>query len=323
MERSETGLFKQIHAGSAWLAWLGWAMVADIVISLAGLVADPAIIDGHLAWLKPLKFAISTTFFSFTVAFMIGQMDRTRRLVQWMARLMAIALGAEIVLIDMQAARHTASHFNLSTSFDAMVWMAMGSGIAVLSLSTIALFVATCFERFRDRGLAWAVRLSLLLALIGMSAGAMMSLPTPQQLAAAHAGQGMPRSGAHTVGAPDGGAGMPVTGWSADHGDVRIAHFLGLHAMQALMLAWWMSRRRWSEARQTRLMWTVAASFLAIFSLTLWQALRGQAFLRPDAATWIGWGCWLAVSAAGFLWVSTSPRDLKNGGHIAAIGEAR
>jgi hypothetical protein len=137
----------------------------------------------------------------------------------------------------------------------------MGMGIFVVLLSTVLILVAACLERFCNRSLGWAIRLSLALSLAGMGTGVLMTLPTPQQLQAAEQGKGMPRVGAHTVGAPDGGPGMSVTGWSADHGDLRIAHFVGLHAMQLLLLGWWLARRAgWAEKLQTRLVWAIAAS---------------------------------------------------------------
>ena len=63
-----------------------------------------------------------------------------------------------------------------------------------------------------------------------------MTRPTAAQLDEARATGRMAIAGAHTVGAPDGGPGLPGTGWSVEHGDLRIPHFVGLHAMQILPL---------------------------------------------------------------------------------------
>jgi hypothetical protein len=147
-----------------------------------------------------------------------------------------------------------------------------------------------------------------------MGVGPMMTMPTPEQLSAQHGKPGrMPHMGAHTVGAPDGGAGMPVTGWSADHGDLRIAHFIGLHGMQVLLLAWWMALRRWkwSEAGQIRLVFAASLSTAAIFGVVLWQALRGLPLLRPDALVGVGYAGWAVLTLVLGMWAASAakPRD--------------
>ena len=100
-------------------------------------------------------------------------------------------------------------------------------------------------------------------------------------------------SGGHTVGAADGGAGMPITGWSLEHGDLRVGHFIGLHALQVLPLLAW-ALLRWTHldaATRARLLHVAGAAYTAVVLLVTWQALRGQSIVRPDGVT-------LAASAA-------------------------
>ena len=90
-------------------------------------------------------------------------------------------------------------------------------------------------------------------------------------------------AGAHTVGAPDGGPGLPGVGWSREHGDLRVPHFLGLHAMQLLpVISLALRRRNWPEATRVRLIVTAAGSYTALFVVLLVQALRGQSVVDPD-----------------------------------------
>ena len=84
--------------------------------------------------------------------------------------------------------------------------------------------------------MGWALRLGMTITIVGAMTGGLMTRPTSAQLEAARAGNRMTVAGAHTVGAPDGGPGLPGTGWSLEHGDIRVAHFLGLHALQLLPL---------------------------------------------------------------------------------------
>ena len=135
-----------------------------------------------------------------------------------------------------------------------------------------------------------------------------MAVPNSRQLAEAHATGRLPIAGAHTVGAPDGGRGLPVTGWSVDHGDLRIAHFLGMHGLQVLpLLAWWIARRRAlaSVRTQRNLIFAAATSYLALFGLVLWQAFRGQSIVRPDGLTLESFAVWLVGTAVAVAVISS------------------
>jgi hypothetical protein len=82
-------------------------------------------------------------------------------------------------------------------------------------------------------------------------------------------------AGAHTVGAPDGGPGLPVTGWSTQHGDLRVAHFVGLHALQVLPIFTLVAFRGRGERARLRLTLAAAAVYVLVFVTLLAQALRG------------------------------------------------
>jgi hypothetical protein len=120
-------------------------------------------------------------------------------------------------------------------------------------------------------------------------------------------------SGAHSVGVPDGGPGMPVTGWSTTGGDLRIGHFVGLHGLQVLpLLALLLHRsaRRWAETTRVRLVLVAAVGYALLTGLLTGQALRGQPLLRPDALTLAAFAALVlgvAVTAAAVLAADRRP----------------
>ena len=214
-------------------------------------------------------------------------------------RTTAVALIPEMVIIGLQAARGTTSHFNVSTLFDGVLWTMMGVAIVIQTVTSVAVAVALWRQPFADRALGWALRLGMTITIVGAFSGGLMAQPTRAQVAGARAGQRMTVSGAHTVGAPDGGPGIPGTGWSREHGDLRVAHFVGLHALQALpLIALGLTRKRLGEPARVRLTVTAAVSYSALFGILLWQALRGQSVLAPDMLTLAVLGAWAAITAA-------------------------
>ena len=163
----------------------------------------------------------------------------------------------------------------------------MGFAILVLWFMSVLAGVLLARQRFEQRALGWGIRLGLLITVIGMLIGVLMTGPTPDQLSAMEAGAPVTVLGAHTVGAADGGTMMPVTGWSLDGGDLRIPHFVGIHAMQLLpLVGWWLSRRNTGSRRRPVAMTSVVAGgYAGLVALLTWQALRGQPLIYPDALT--------------------------------------
>lgn len=256
------------------LTWTGLILLAALVPSLAGLWLDSRIIAGAPAWLKPAKFAASTGVYALTLAWVLTHLSDWPRTRQIVGRTTAIVMLLEVAIIDVQAWRGTTSHFNIGTVLDGALFSIMGFGILVQTLASVAVGLALWRQPFADRALGWALRLGMAITIAGASVGGLMTQPTDAQLADVQATGRIATAGAHTVGGPDGGPGLPGTGWSTQYGDLRVPHFVGLHAIQVLpLLAYWFRRRE----QQTRVRLTLAsgAAYAAVFGALLAQALQG------------------------------------------------
>ena len=304
-------LLDRLWRASPPLTAVGLLMVVVAGASVVGMLVDPRLITGAPAWLKPFKFAVSTAVYSLTLAWIfrwLPDWPRARRVVGWTT---AIVFVLEVAVIDAQAWRGTTSHFNVSTPLNATLFAIMGAAILLQTFVSVAVAVALWRQRFTDRVLGWALRLGMTLTIVGAMTGPLMTRPTTAQLADARAGARMTTAGAHSVGGVDGGPGIPVTGWSREHGDLRVAHFIGLHAIQSLALIavglrWW----RRPEAVRVRAMLAAAASYASLFGLLLWQALRGQSLVAPDAAALAAIATWAVATIVVLAWIVVGSRPV-------------
>jgi hypothetical protein len=291
------------------LTAVGMLMLVAAVASLVGVLVDPRIITGAPAWLKPFKFAISIAIYSLTLAWIfegLPDWPRVRRFVGWTT---AIVFVLEVAIIDAQAWRGTTSHFNVSTPANAVLFVVMGAAILLQTFVSVAVVVALWRQRFTDRPLGWALRLGMTLTIAGAMTGPLMTRPTAAQLAHARAGGPMTTAGAHSVGGVDGGPGVPVTGWSREHGDLRVPHFIGLHAVQSLaLIAVGLRRWRRPEADRLKALLAAAASYAALFLLLLWEALRGQSIVAPDATALASIAIWAVATTLVLGWIALGSR---------------
>jgi hypothetical protein len=300
-------LLDSLWTASPPLTAVGVLMFVVAIASSVGLLVDPRIITGAPAWLKPLKFAISTSIYSVTLAWIFGMLSgwpRVRRAVGWTT---AIVFVLEVGIIDTQAWRGTTSHFNVSTPLNAMLFLIMGGAILLQTLVSVAVAIALWRQRFTDKALGWALRFGMILTITGAMTGPLMTRPTAAQIADARAQGRITVAGSHTVGGRDGGPGMPMTGWSREHGDVRVPHFIGLHALQALaLMAIGLRRWRRPEATRVRVLLAGVASYASLFLLLLWEALRGQSLMAPDALVSIA--IWAVVTMLVLVWIGAGAR---------------
>lgn len=283
---------------------LGWHRpliafaVAMGMLTLVGGVAwsvDDRVLAGAPVWAKPVKFSISFLVYAVTLAWLLDRMPRFRRAGWWAGTVIAVAGALEMLVITAQVVRGRQSHFNVATPLDSALFSLMGATVAVLYVATFVIAVLLLRSRLDDPVATWGVRLGILVALLGMSVGGLMLAPTPAQTLAAASGA-VTLVGAHSVGLPDGGPGLPLLGWSTTGGDLRVGHFIGMHALQVLpLLAAVLSGsrvRRWDVRARVRLVQLAAAVYAGVVVLTTWQALRGRPLLDPDGVT---------VAAAGAL----------------------
>ncbi|MGF1550087.1 MAG: hypothetical protein ACFBQW_06090 [Sphingomonadaceae bacterium] len=238
-------------------------LLGALATSIAMLV-DPRTILGVSVWLKPTKFFLSIAVFAGTAAWFFGYVRSDRRR-SWLLRItvaiLLLAASFELFWITFQGARGLASHFNFDTPFYATMYSLMGVGAVLLVSTTLPL--AWEIARRPAPGLDPAYRLAVVLGLV-MTFGLGGSL-----------GGYISASGGAAVGAH--ASVIPLFAWNQAGGDLRVAHFFGIHAQQALPLFAAALAAMRAPARLPLVL--LAALAWAALTLGTWaQAVAGRPF---------------------------------------------
>jgi hypothetical protein len=248
------------------LFWVSVAHLLLLPLMLAAASFDDRLVMGINPWIKPIKFTLANAVFMLTVGWLFQHLPAGANAKRRVSRVVALTITAETVLITLQAARGTTSHFNFSSWGNAGIQALMGLMIVV---NTVAVSYAAV--RFWKGGgtipapYLWGIRLGLLIFLLAGLEGFVMV-----------------RLHAHSVGVADGGPGLPLINWNTRGGDLRVAHFFGLHALQVLPLVGYFFSRNGVAARLKRpvfWVWAVGLSYAGLALLLFVQALSGAPLL--------------------------------------------
>ena len=299
---------------------LGLALLMAVLAVATAVLAvlDQRQVTGAGAWSKPLKFALSIALYSVTLAWLITQARRSQRLAHAAGTVAVVGLLVEIAVIVWAAATGTTSHFNVSTPLHTTLWSVMAASVVVVWVMTLLVGTTLLRNPGADAARTSAVRAGVLLALVGMALGFLMTSPTHAQL---QDFQGV--AGAHAVGVPDGGPGLPLLGWSTTGGDLRVPHFVGMHALQALpltALALELLARRVRVLREpavrARLVHVAAVTCAALLAVLTVQALAAQPVARPAGAVLLA----LLATLAGALTATVVVLRRASSPRPAAVG---
>ena len=238
-------------------------LLGTIALSLQALDMR-TLASGVGVWVKPAKFFFSLGVFALTAAWFFGYVRPERRrsaMMQVTAAVLVAAGSFELIYICWQATQGLESHFNRSTPFHDLMYALMGVGAVLLVGTTLPLAweIARRPAEGLQKSFVAAVAIGLVLTfLLGGGLGGYMS---------SQAG--------HAVGAE--GGRMALFGWNRLGGDLRVAHFFGIHAEQAIPLT-----AALAAGASVRARWAIVVfgslAYAAVTVAVFLQAVGGRPF---------------------------------------------
>lgn len=232
----------------------GWIMLIAALISVVMTQVTDTQLLGINAWVKPMKFYFSIWIFCWTMGWYLHHLDN-KKAVRSYSIMVGIVMTIEMLIINGQAANGRLSHFNISTTFNMVLFNIMG--IAIVTMTTWTAVIAWRFFKQKQfnapMAYIWGIRLGIVLFVIFAFEGGLMASRL-----------------SHTVGAVDGSTGLPVVNWSRQYGDLRIAHFFGMHSLQLLpLLAYFVFKNK------QQVVAAAAVYFVVVMALFI-QAMTGK-----------------------------------------------
>lgn len=277
-------LISKSWANNRFLTALIVFSLACLVISLFGLGFDQRLIAGEHAWIKSVKFSASLATYGLTLLWLSQFLTSHKQSFEKVCLAALLGTVAELSIIIMQVIRGASSHFNAGTPFDhAITWVA-ALAILPVAFGTVAIFFMLLRERNLPPVLGAALKWGVLLSIVGCIPGVLMLLPAAVQDLITHSRQVY----THAAGIPQVGPGLPFLGWSTVAGDLRVAHFVGIHALQFFPVVAFLLMKllpKLSTLRQELLIGNIGATYLAAIILLTRQALLAEPLTAPSHQT--------------------------------------
>lgn len=206
----------KLQAAHKPLYLFGWLNLLFWLVCLLGIAFSDSQILGINAWIKPSKFFLSTFIYCWTMLWFLRYLP-TKKANSMFCWMVIFVFTFENFYILWRASRGELSHFNTTSVEAIVIFSLMGTAISILTSCTAFVGLQFCYYKFPElpKPYLWGIRIGIFTFTFFAFSGFIMAAYL-----------------SHTVGAPDGGIGIPYFNWSKQHGDLRMAHFMGMHALQ-------------------------------------------------------------------------------------------
>lgn len=236
------------------------------IACIIGLLVDDRTLLGVNVWIKPLKFMISDAIYLFTAGYLVTLYPFSTRKKNIINNINSFCLLIEGSIIVTQASRGVSSHYNMSTPLDGILYGMMGLLIGINVIIMVLFLIETIRLKMNT---SKAVQFSIFLGWIIIIVGSWVGSQMIAQLS-------------HNVGVADGGAGLPLLNWSTIAGDLRVAHFFGLHGIQIIPLAAYFLTQQWKTNTRNHIIAVGVFGLLyaSWIGWTYYQASMGMALIQ-------------------------------------------
>lgn len=289
------------------LFWNGIVMIVLTISMIPLLFLDTRTLLGVNLWIKPIKFTLSLGVYSLSTVWILERFLSDWKYNQKTQIVLTITSLIEILLITFQAARGEASHFNVSNTWNQMVFSIMGASISIFWLFHLGMILPI----LKQKQIAKSVRESLLWGLViagfGMIIGFFMTTPRPEQLELMQQGI-FQTSGSHSFGKGDPGHGLYFLGWSTVLGDMRVPHFFGMHVMQVFLVLAAILFPKKETKEQILMVRLIGVFLLSITILMVVQTLLGHSIFAFHPIFTMSYGILFLMVVSLFLRLFSNPK---------------